>query len=217
MLTDTFTHYYGEEIIVTGFGSCHLTLLLVGGGGAEGNYFSGAGSGFLEYRSIDVSAGTVLTAFVGDMGERTRVEISGGETISASAGGISDSSGVHDGGIGYCGGGGGGRNSGYAGAGGTNGGNGGGGSDSSGGHGTGEDISRYTFTTWTITPGAGGEVFHANSGGMHHGGGGGGILVDGKGPFGLWSVYRGEGYGGGGGGISMTSPGQQGVILMEIK
>ena len=54
------------EIVVigTGLAECDLTLLLVGGGGQESGD-GGAGSGHLEYRSLQVAAGTVLTARVG--------------------------------------------------------------------------------------------------------------------------------------------------------
>ena len=51
------------EILVTGLGECGLTLLVVGGGGAGGG--AGGGSGHLEYRSLQVTPGTLLTARVG--------------------------------------------------------------------------------------------------------------------------------------------------------
>ena len=60
-----------QEIRVTGWGSCVLTLLLVGGGGQDvsGTDNGGGGSGYLEYRSFQVSPDTVLTAQVGRGGE----------------------------------------------------------------------------------------------------------------------------------------------------
>ena len=97
-----------KEIAVTGRGECNLTLLVVGGGGAFG-YGGGAGSGYLEYRSLQVSAGTVLTARVGDQGQPSSLAISSGDTVTAQPGqGGQD----NNGGAGYCGGGGGGWSSG---------------------------------------------------------------------------------------------------------
>ena len=49
------------EVTVTGWGECGLTLLVVGGGGRDGGGSStrgGAGSGYMEYRSLQVSPGT---------------------------------------------------------------------------------------------------------------------------------------------------------------
>ena len=77
------------------------------------------------------------------------------------------------------------------------------------------DISLYTFTTWSLSPGLGGKHFF-----YFGGGGGGGVLVDGVGPDREgWGgeYYEGEGYGGGGcGASSENSNGLQGVILIEI-
>ena len=50
-----------SEISVSGAaGTCDLTLLVVGGGGHDSPLYGGAGSGHLEYRSLQVTAGTVL-------------------------------------------------------------------------------------------------------------------------------------------------------------
>ena len=189
---------------------CELTFLVVGGGGRDGgNNFGGAGSGYLEYHSVQLTEDTVLTAQVGDQGQASSVSISGGDTVTAQPG--QDGQG-DDGGDGYSGGGANGS-SGHGGDGGTDGGNGENGtSGHHGGSGTGEDISVYSFTTWTLAPGDGG-VQYANG----CGGGGGGILVDGEGP--QSSEYRGQGYGGGaagGTGDVSDEAGLQGVILIEI-
>ena len=200
-----------NNITITGWGSCDLTLLLVGGGGRYGSS-GGAGSGYLQYSSLQVSPGTVLTAQVGDQRQSSSVTLSSSDTVTAQPG--KDSHGSYDGGDGYCGGGGGGGFDG--GAGGTNGGDGHSGSGGSGGLGTGEDVSSFTFTAWNIEAGAGGEVYDYNPGGGHiyFGGGGGGLLVDGQGP--KYTRYQGQGYGGGGCGLSSYGAGLPGVILIEM-
>ena len=88
-----------------------------------------------------------------------------------------------------------------------------------GGSGTGEDISEYVFTTWTLTPGAGGSPIGCGPSAANQcGGGGGGVLVDGAGPDTDYPSTKGKGYGGGGNG--RTDPGfdigLQGIILLEI-
>ena len=196
-----------HNVTITGWGSCHLNFLLVGGGGNEGGYDGGAGSGYLEYQSLQVPAGTVLTAQVGDQRQSSSVTLSSGDTYTANPG--QDGHGF-DGGDGYSGGGGGGWSSGSAG--GTNGGDGHGGSEGSGGHGTGEDVSSFTFISWNIKAGAGGEVVHSSSG-YGYGGGGGGVM-NGQGP--QSSPYKGQGYGGGGSGFYSYGDGMSGVILTEI-
>ena len=219
----------GETTIipVTGSGSCVLTLLLVGGGGRDaggGDYRGGAGSGYLEYRSSQVSPGTVLTAQVGRGGEwsgpaaeASSLTFSSGDTFTAQPG--QDNVGSYIGGAGYSGnnitisgynktisgysGGGG-----YGGAGGTNGGNGEDGDGGAGGGGTGEDVSLYTFRDWLLTPGSGGQPY----GTSNRGGGGGGLMVDGTGPEA--NQYQGQGFGGGGNGLGAY--GLPGLILLEI-
>ena len=185
-----------NEITVDGFGKCGLRFLVVGGGGDENHATGGAGSGYLQYGSVEVDPGTMINAKVGQSKQSSVLTFSTGETITAEAG---------EGGVGSRGG------NGYSGGGqegpynsGTDGGD---GEGSYGGSGTGEDISAYTFSAWTLTPGAGGI-----SGG--YGGGGGGVLIDGAGPDG--SSYQGEGYGGGASGSSGYPDGLQGVILVEI-
>ena len=82
MLTDVSKT---SEISINGWGSCNLTLLVVGGGGC--GYSGGAGgSGYLEYRSLQVSGGSVMTAQVGDQGQSSSVTISGGDSITAQPG-----------------------------------------------------------------------------------------------------------------------------------
>ena len=117
MLTDVSQT---SEISINGWGSCDLTLLVVGGGGrGSTGYGGGAGSGYLEYRSLQVSAGSLMTAQVGDQRQSSSVTISGGDTITAHLG--EDGQG-DDGGSGYSGGGGWGSSSGYGGDGGSDGG-----------------------------------------------------------------------------------------------
>ena len=213
MLTNTNkTH----DVTITGLGWCDIRFLLVGSGGW--GYFGGGGSGYLEYRSLQVSAGEVLTAQVGDetaqVGDErlsSSVTLRSGDVYTANSGQWGQG-GYEGGGAGYSGGGGGGRNNG--GDGGTNGGDGLGGSDGSGGHGTGEDVSSFTFTAWIIEAGAGGEVY-TSANGYNYGGGGGGVLVNGQGP--QPSPYQGQGYGGGGNGNSAYPDGMPGLILIEIK
>ena len=149
MLTSTgLTH----KVTLTGGGECHLKLLLVGGGGNFGSY-GGGGSGYIEYLQHQVSAGTVLTAWVGDQRQSSSVIISRGDTFTALPGYDGPD---FDGGDGYCGGGGGGY---YGGAGGTNGGDGyrdeGTGGIGTGGLGSRWDISGLTFNTWNLGAGAG--------------------------------------------------------------
>ena len=101
------------EITVTGWGSCVLTLLLVGGGGRDGydngRKLGGSGSGYLKYRSSQVSPGPVLTAQVGRGGgnysgpaaEASRLTFSSGDTLTAQPGEMNV--GTWDGGAGYSG------------------------------------------------------------------------------------------------------------------
>ena len=77
---------------------------------------------------------------------------------------------------------------------------------------TGEDITEYTLTSWTLSPGAGGECALSYYGAL--GGGGGGVLVNGSGPD--TSSYTGQGFGGGGNGHGNFAQGLPGVILLEI-
>ena len=82
------------------------------------------------------------------------------------------------------------------------------------GSGTGEDISRYYMSKFTVSPGKGGQS-NGDSGG-----GGGGVLGGGKGPS--RNQYQGEGYGGGGASeyynqyASIIYKGLPGVILVEV-
>ena len=200
-----------REVAVTGWGECGLTLLVVGGGGRDGGGSStrgGAGSGYMEYRSLQVAAGTVLTARVGDQGQPSSLAISSGDTVTAPPGQGGHSRG---GGAGHSGGGGGSGllSGGEGGDGGSDGGDGEDGQYGRGGRGSGHHLALYTFTTWSLTPGAGGQ--HYGNGG----GGGGGLLVDGAGP--QLSSYQGQGYGGGGMGHYYDyGEGLPGLILIEV-
>ena len=188
-----------------------MTILVVGGGGRAvrgyaantGRYGGGGGSGYLEYRSLQVSAGSIIMAKVGDGGQSSSLTISDGDTITAQPG--EDNQG-YSGGNGYSGGGGSGRVH-SSGVGGSNGGDGEDGSHGNGASGTGQNVSIFTFTTWSLGPGAGGRY---DSGNYYYGGGGGGLLVNGAGPQG--NVYQGKGYGGGGG----AGAEHPGLILVEI-
>ena len=142
-------------------------------------------------------------AKVGDGGQSSSLTISDGDTITAQPG--EDNQG-YSGGNGYSGGGGSGRVH-SSGVGGSNGGDGEDGSHGNGASGTGQNVSIFTFTTWSLGPGAVGRY---DSGNYYYGGGGGGLLVNGAGPQG--NVYQGKGYGGGGG----AGAEHPGLILVEI-
>jgi len=186
-----------QSITVSGVAtveSCELRILAVGGGGGYGGSYhgGGAGSGYLQYRTIIVNPGTIVTLDVGDHEEPSTVAFGNGYTVTAQPG--QDSQG-DDGGDGY--------------SGTCHGGSDGGDGDDGmyvGGSGTGEDISLYVFDAWTLSPGAGGKPYNTVDGG-----GGGGVLVDGAGPEA--DVYQGQGYGGGLGGGWYS--GLQGIILIE--
>ena len=207
MLTNTSETLY---VTVNGLGACKLNFLAVGGGGSYvGNTYAGAGSGYLQYRSLEVDPGTVISTNVGALGESSTVAIINGESFTAEAG--EDAQGTAEnsiGGAGYSGGGSGARDPGTAYDGGTDGGNGGGGG---GGAGTGEDISSYILNTWSLSPAPGGEAFDCNNYG-DCAGGGGGVLLDGSGPD-TAHTSIGQGFGGGG---ANGGAGHQGIILMEI-
>ena len=115
------------------------------------------------------------------------------------------------GGAGYSGGGGH-ESNGYPG--GYNGGPGQGTAGGPGGSGTGEDVTTYALTHFTLSPGQGGQW---GGHGGQFGGGGGGVLVGGAGP--ARDHTQGEGYGGGGGGKGPEGvyfAGLPGVILVEV-
>ena len=204
ILEDTNETY---EITVIGSSPCNLTFLAVGGGGNEGGGDAGAGSGYLKFVSIQVNDGTRITASVGDERQPSSVEIFNGRSFNRYT--AESGQDGQDGGRGYSGGGAA-RGQYY---GGTNGGN---GQGAGGGKGTGEDITRYIFRSWTLTPGRGGRP-HTSSDNWF-GGGGGGVMVDGEGPP-RPSEYQGSGYGGGGSGYSShlsSESGLPGVILIEV-
>ena len=112
------------------------------------------------------------------------------------------------GGAGYSGGGGH-KSSGYSG--GYNGSSGQGSAGGPGGSGTGEDVTAYALSHFTLSPGQGGQ---GGGQGGQWGGGGGGVLVGGAGP--ARDHSQGEGYGGGGGGTPAHFAGLPGVILVEV-
>ena len=193
------------NIIVQSSASCQLTVLAVGGGG-DGDY-GGGGSGYLQYQTIALDPGVnSISGRVGARKQASTVSINGVTTVSADSGQEPYVSGTHvHGGDGYSGGGEYAREGYFGSDGGSNGGD---GEASHGGSGTGENISDYTFTAWTLTPGAGGKYDDFDT----YGGGGGGVLVEGLGPAAF--EVQGQGYGGGGGGLTN---GLQGVILLEVR
>ena len=154
-----------------------------------------------------MTPGTVLTARVGDQRHSSSLAISSsGDTITAQPGQDAQK---YSGGAGYSGGGGAGSYpDGSAGAGGSDGGDGEDGLSGSGGQGSGVDVSTFTFASWVLSGGEGGE---ANG---YIGGGGGGLLVNNEGPWG--NQHKGAGYGAGGGGAAFSEDGQPGLVLIEI-
>ena len=137
----------------------------------------------------------------------TTITAPGGKQGTGSQPGTSSQ---HDGvgGAGYSGGGGH-ETTGYSG--GSNGGHGQGSAVGPGGSGTGEDVTAYALSHFTLSPGQGGQG--GGQGGLW-GGGGGGVLVGGAGP--TRDHSQGEGYGGGGGYDGSNTSGLDGVILVEV-
>ena len=201
MLTKTSkTH----RIKIFGQGPCKLKFLAVGGGGHEkeksGN--AGAGSGFLVYRTLQVNDGDQIIANVGEERKPSTVSISG-KSYTAASGQDGDKE-DKKGGDGYSGGGADGKYKGGS--------NGSKGEGATGGSGTGEDVTKFKFKHWDLSPGDAGQYYKKNK---YLAGGGGGVLVNGDGPT-RPSVYQGSGYGGGGSGYSKYPYGLPGVILMEV-
>ena len=200
-LTDTGRSH---SITVTGLRSgesCTLRFLAVGGGGQ--GYYAGGGSGYVQYRSLQVGQGTTITAEVGSRRQPSTVLTNGEKTVAyRGEDSHNGSASASVGGAGYSGGG----VVGYAG--GADGGGGGGGGR--GGAGSGENLSALSLSSWTLSPGAGGGVYPGICGGGC-GGGGGGVLVDGAGPG--TSEHSGQGYGGG---DSSGFGGSQGVVIVEV-
>ena len=146
-------------ISVTGSGLCRLRVGAVGGGGLGDG--AGAGSGYIQYQMISVAAGaTVISAEVGTTAQPSAVSINGA-TILAKQGGDASNSGEGGSeatvaGDGYSGGGdngirdncdGDGNCETFVFKGGFDGGD---GEGPEGGAGTGEDVTQYTFTRWTL-------------------------------------------------------------------
>ena len=187
------------DLPVIAFGSCELNILAVGGGGR--GLYQGGGSGYLQYqkKKIDPFSGiTSLNAKAGSYAEASTVTYNGSIVlVQANPGQEADG---YSGGGQYefpiCHGGSDGGSDGSDGEG------------SRGGSGTGEDISEYVFTAWTLTPGAGGIHYEDGC----YGGGGGGVMVDGAGPD--TDQYTGQGFGGGGSGRGTN--GLEGLVLLEI-
>ena len=191
---------------------CEARMFLVGGGGKKGvGTVSGAGSGYLKYKSISLTETKSILLNIGDHEEASYVNIDG-VTIEALPGESDTSDGsIRYGGKGYSGGGGWNCSC----NGGSDGSDGAGDEENNhfGGHGTGEKLSSFPLNSFILTPGVGGQHYSG------HGGGGGGVLVDGAGPS-EWDNTQGEGYGGGGCRDNSlgdyVSIGLRGVILMEM-
>ena len=68
-----------QDITVTGWGPCTVSMLLVGGGGQGGGsgYGGGAGAGHLQFLSVRLEPGTKLRAEVGDQRQASSVTFSG--------------------------------------------------------------------------------------------------------------------------------------------
>ena len=179
-----------------GSGSCSLRVLLVGGGGgALVHVEGGGGSGYVTAHTVELQSGDAEMAVrVGRAREVSEITLYGTTLFTQSGADGKDSSG----GNGFSGGG-------YMMPGGSDGGN---GLGTKGGSGSGLDLSSLSFTSVTLTPGAGGAVY-ANILQIY-GGGGGGVLVNGGGPEA--TEHQGQGYGGGGG----HGLGLPGVIVLEI-
>ena len=204
------TNNWWNEITVLGSESCQLKVLAVGGGGD--GLLKGGGSGYLQYWTVALDqVVNTISARVGARNQASTININGVTNLTA----MNGQDGGNSGGDGYSGGGGCLSCDGGSDDGGSNGGSDGGdGEGSDGGSGSKQNIRDYTFTSWTLTPGAGGKSFFG--GGYYKGGGGGGVMVDGRGASGA-SQYQGEGYGGGGSGGGAFTDGLQGVILLEVE
>lgn len=210
MLTDTSTDVR-IDVIVQDQGSCELTIFSVGAGGNA--YNGGAGSGYLQYQSLTLQPGlAIINATVGehyypseDTSSKVFIHQSGSLVNITAEGGQAGKGDSTFGGDGFSGGGGG-----FCTSDGGSDGSDGGAECNNAGYGTGEDISNYILTSWTLTPGAGGDYYSPSQ--YLGGGGGGGVMVNGLGPEA--THYHGRGYGGGGGGFSKY--GLQGVILLEV-
>ena len=210
----------GVNVTILTFAECKLRFLAVGGGGYADS--DGAGSGYVQYQSMDISGGSVIQMRVGNERQSSIVSCNG-EVFEALPGyrGLNGY-----GGAGYSGGG-----AYYSGDilnftrgnfGGSDGADGEGVGPGEGGDGQGLDITSFSFEYFWLKPGAGGKPFRT-SGGHFYGGGGGGVLVNGTGPD--WdSDNQGEGFGGGGGRhpskyAQYTSDnvyGLPGVVLLEV-
>ena len=81
MMLNSSGHAWPLDMEITGWGKCRLTLLAVDGGGDGSSSSSssyggaGGGSGYLQYHSLAVPAGTLLTAQVGDQGQASSLVI----------------------------------------------------------------------------------------------------------------------------------------------
>ena len=199
-----------SSILVEGDG-CRVTFLVVGGGG-RGSGYGGSGSGFIQYRSIDFYSGSV-TALVGNQAQASTVILEQGKVVTAMPGEQSVTSWWA--GDGYSGGGGfgcGTGSGGVAGSGGRGGADGGQGLCGYSGIGTGQDVSSFAFTAWTLSAGWGGMGYGG------YGGGGGGVLVNGECECENTYGYAGSGYGGGSSG--QPQPGLHeacpGLVLIEV-
>ena len=150
----TDSHQY-TNLRPIALGNCLLVAVAVGGGGAgssSSSYGGGGGSGFVEWKSENLTGTIELRVSVGGEGGSSSVTANGTTFVTAKSGYSASST---DGGMGYSGGGGGGRtNPGDGGSNGQTGGFGSGSSDSyygSGGSGSGLDISTIEMKHFSLT------------------------------------------------------------------
>lgn len=203
-----FTNTSSEtNVELRGDDNCQMRILAVGGGGdGTSSHYSGGGSGFLQIHEQDIPLGVSnMAVSAGPPGESSRVTVNGEVLVEAGTG--EDADGDH-GGRGYSGGGyySNSSNPVHGGSAGSDG-EAEDGWDGRGGEGTGEDVTKYSFNHFVLTPGAGGY--------RRYGGGGGGVLVNGGGPV-RDHEGQGEGYGGGGEGRASPSYGLPGLVIIEL-
>ena len=197
-----------------------IGAVLIGGGGDTNTFIGhGGGSGYLTQGNISLTVSGSVSILVtigrggnfGSSGDSTVLELSGGDTLLGSPGGVGGEDSGGNGGNGYCGGGGGGANGYPAGDGGYDGGDGEHSPFSSeGGKGSGLNVTEVVMKNFRFEAGLGGV------GVGFYGGGGGGVLVhtpDGEviGDQGQ-DPEEGEGVGYGAGGSRSTN----GVAILEI-
>jgi len=193
-----------------------LGVMLVGGGG-DGSAFElhGGGSGYVDYKQLEVDPSHKLSVEIGrggnfgSSGKDTTISYYGGDLLFGVPGGVGGEESGENGGNGYSGGGCGGTGGQPGGHGGEDGGDGEHSPFSGdGGRGSGVDIQKFPLREFDLQFGK----YGVKAGGG--GGGGGGVVVLGHNPPELrdHEPSDGEGWGAGSGAGWAT----QGVVLLEI-